>query len=797
MRLQTVYTRFYRAFNFDYLRASDPNPTPDPWDTTHDDRFRPYIHVKIDPEMTCIVGANESGKSQLLDAIEFASGTSEPDDADFCRYSDYFTVVTAPQQPHFGLRFSDLSAKESKKLSEILKAPEASSTNSFHVFHADSGTTRVYISGQCYETPDVSDLYEIFPRVVRINPDIALPNSVPLEYLANADSTAVVTAGTARHLWRSTISPALDNATSIVPLLDDPAALAERMKQLFGLSPASDGMSNAEQQRLNAEMRLAYDLLITVGGIDPGAFHSLRNALARENEGFANGIIGEMNNQLEESLNLAKWWTQDSDFRLTIDVREFHLVFTVRDKTGSNYSFGERSGGLKYFLSYLVQALAHMKRREGPEILLMDEPDAYLSNQGQQDLLRVLREFTIRTQENPGGQVVFVTHSPFLIDKNRADRIRVLDKGTGEEGVRVVHDVGHNRFEPLRTAMGSFVGETVFMGNCNIIVEGVADQVYLAGMSTLLSTEGFSYDECLDLNHVTLVPAGGASGNVPYMTYLARGRGVDKPAVVVLLDGDSRGDDAVRELERAPQGRRRLLKSEYILQIKQNRMPELISDRTGGPLSIEDLIPLDVALKAVQNYAEEVIMEVADDETIRQSIQDSLSSSESGDLLHSLRQALSNSGSELRIEKFPFARHVIAVVKESGQDWEPGKEMRSRFATLFRHLTTMQRQAERERDTRTIVRRVEREKSRFLRDHLAPTRSDLKILLERIEAVVDEEEEGERLLNSIRGIRRDFRLNQDLSQPIQDIGELKSRLQTLQYDELRASQDPRHEPDTP
>ena len=58
-------------------------------------------------------------------------------------------------------------------------------------------------------------------------------------------------------------------------------------------------------------------------------------------------------------------------------------------------------------------------------------PDAYLSNLGQQDLLRVLQEFTTETESAPGGQVVYVTHSPFLIDKNRADRIRVLDKGFG------------------------------------------------------------------------------------------------------------------------------------------------------------------------------------------------------------------------------------------------------------------------------------------------------------------------------------------------------------------------------
>ena len=47
-----------------------------------------------------------------------------------------------------------------------------------------------------------------------------------------------------------------------------------------------------------------------------------------------------------------------------------------------------------YFLSYHVQLLAHQPpEEEKSEILLMDEPDAYLSNQGQQDLLKILERF--------------------------------------------------------------------------------------------------------------------------------------------------------------------------------------------------------------------------------------------------------------------------------------------------------------------------------------------------------------------------------------------------------------------
>ena len=82
-------------------------------------------------------------------------------------------------------------------------------------------------------------------------------------------------------------------------------------------------------------------ILVTVGGIHVSAFVELRKALRNDDEGLANGIVASMNSQLEESLNLSKWWSQDHHFRLGIAVRDFDIVFTIRDRTGSEYSFAE------------------------------------------------------------------------------------------------------------------------------------------------------------------------------------------------------------------------------------------------------------------------------------------------------------------------------------------------------------------------------------------------------------------------------------------------------------------------
>ena len=474
-------------------------------------------------------------------------------------------------------------------------------------------------------------------------------------------------------------------------------------------------------------------------------------------------------------------------------------MFTIQDRTGSSYSFGERSGGLKYFLSYLVQSLAHMKHRTANEILLMDEPDAYLSNQGQQDLLRLLKEFTASTPAVPdGSQVVFVTHSPFLIDKNRADRIRVLDKGAGDEGVRVVRDVGHNRFEPLRTAMGSFVGETIFMGNCNVIVEGIADQVLLAGMSSLLGTRGVDPDERLDLNNVTLVPAGGA-GNVPYMAYLARGRGVEKPAVVVLLDGDKAGDAAAAEIETVLPGGKRLLDPKYIIQITGDSIAGLDgeSEWASGPLEVEDLIPLDVAVAAVESYAHDVGIASFDGKRVRRDAKSHLAESSSAGVFAALTHALTVAQEpRLRLEKFPFAKHVVEVSTRPeafGLSKTSVDTICNRFAILFRHLTERQRQANRERERKSIERRVNREIAQFVGDQRALNKMGLKRLLERIEAVVDEDEAGDELATEIRRLRDGYQLNRDLNEPIDDIAVLKSRLKELVYAERRSSQEPDHQ----
>lgn len=85
MRLSVVYARFFRSLNYDYIKKTRAGYTPAPWDAAPDGDDYPFIKLSLDPAITAVVGANESGKSQLLAAVESGLMGESILRQDFCR----------------------------------------------------------------------------------------------------------------------------------------------------------------------------------------------------------------------------------------------------------------------------------------------------------------------------------------------------------------------------------------------------------------------------------------------------------------------------------------------------------------------------------------------------------------------------------------------------------------------------------------------------------------------------------------------------------------------------------------
>jgi hypothetical protein len=62
---------FVRSFNFDHERKADRKAKPRDWEMVGDGWF-PFVRVDLDAAVTAVVGANESGKSHLVEAVKQA-----------------------------------------------------------------------------------------------------------------------------------------------------------------------------------------------------------------------------------------------------------------------------------------------------------------------------------------------------------------------------------------------------------------------------------------------------------------------------------------------------------------------------------------------------------------------------------------------------------------------------------------------------------------------------------------------------------------------------------------------------
>ncbi|UOZ05689.1 ATP-dependent endonuclease [Amycolatopsis sp. WQ 127309] len=426
----------------------------------------------------------------------------------------------------------------------------------------------------------------------------------------------------------------------------------------------------------------------------------------------------------------------------------------------------------------------------------MDEPDAYLSNAGQQDLLRVLENFAVSDSGVRRDQVVYVTHSPFLINKNAAHRLRVFDKGTQEEGTRVVKDVARTHYEPLRSSLGAYVAETAFISGKNLIVEGVADQVLLAGMSNALRAGGYPSASLLDLNEVTIVPAGSAD-SVPYIAYLARGRDPMKPPCVALLDGDIDGERAAEKLRRSDVNRRPVLDQKYIVRLgvwAASQSPEITGASNFGKIvEIEDLIPPRIAILAARRYAVQVIgSDVEASEVLKEVDLKARVESSSRPLWDELRELFSDKMNGETIDKVGFAREVVAYVEGLDRN-EPRPvgvpALEENFTKLLGELTSLLDSAAIEEAERRRSKRMGRVIRSFIEDYQeGATRSLADARLREIEAALADIASHDVVRQKISSIRRDFHLRQEPNKPIEDYANFTDRLRGLLVQERLASQ---------
>ena len=184
---------------------------------------------------------------------------------------------------------------------------------------------------------------------------------------------------------------------------------------------------------------------------------------------------------------------------------------------------GNRSKGFNWFFSFLVWFKKIQENKDNTYILLLDEPGLNLHAKAQSDLLRFL------TDLSDEYQVLYTTHSPFMIETSKLSQVRtVVEKEDGTHISESVQEKDPNTLFPLQAAIGYDLAQNLFISPKNLIVEGIADLVYLNLLSGILQTMGKAGLK----NDVTIVPVGGADKVATFVSLL-RGNELD---MVCLLD---------------------------------------------------------------------------------------------------------------------------------------------------------------------------------------------------------------------------------------------------------------------
>ncbi len=327
-------------------------------------------------------------------------------------------------------------------------------------------------------------------------------------------------------------------------------------------------LQNTPETQFDTGERTALALL-RLAGVDSQEFAETEYEARRAAlEAAANEITDEV----------FEFWSQNDSLRVDFDAdftappepghpstrtAPFLDIRIWNDRHRVSLNFSERSTGFVWFFSFLSY-FSEFRNQDESLILLLDEPGMGLHAAAQGDLLRFIDERLASDH-----QVIYTTHSPFMVNPTKLDKARTVEDKDGE-GTKIsaeVLSVSRDTLFPLQASLGYHITQTLFVGEDNLVVEGPADILYLQIVSNHLRDEGRT---ALDPRWV-IVPVGGVDKIPTFIALLGT-----QLNIAVLLDVAAGGNPRIDSMVT-----RRIL--------ERNKVFPLTQITGGNEADIEDL----------------------------------------------------------------------------------------------------------------------------------------------------------------------------------------------------------------
>jgi len=320
--------------------------------------------------------------------------------------------------------------------------------------------------------------------------------------------------------------------------------------------------------------RIAVLSIFRLAGYDQ---EQIPNIFKNKTETDYENIFNEISTKVTEEIRKA--WPPNPNIEIKITYKTDHLLINIKEP-GYSIEPKYRSEGLQWFLAFLIGILAQAKEIKD-YIILIDEPALHLHPGGQKAVLSLINELAIN------NQIIYSTHSPFMVDKRFPERVRFLikDTKTGYSLTKVEKPTKENilRDPLLRQALGYTVTDLSYLSEQNILVEGYLEKKILEIIVNKFVKEG-KINETIDLNNTGLIDCAGA-GEISKHARLYKNSSL---LCVSIYDSDKPGKSA----------------KNANIQNKIQSEEEIISvDQINKDFkTIEDLLPKDVYVKSIKEY---------------------------------------------------------------------------------------------------------------------------------------------------------------------------------------------------
>lgn len=283
-----------------------------------------------------------------------------------------------------------------------------------------------------------------------------------------------------------------------------------------------------------------------------------------------------------------EFWKQNQDLDVEFDLKTdakdvspynhgINLYIRIKNRRhGVTVPFDQRSKGFIWFFSFLVWFDAVQSRAETEEalVLLLDEPGLNLHALAQADFLSYIRELSEQ------HQIIYTTHSPFMVDSARLEDIRVVEDRV-KEGTKLTSDLAGSSNEsvfPLQAALGYSIAQNLFIAKKNVLIEGPTDLIVLQHVAALLEAKGK-----VGLGDAILVPVGGLDKLATFVALL----GSNKLKLAVLHDRASAPHQKLEDLIR-----QKLIERKRVLDFA------MFLDTSPSEADLEDLLPPEAYISA-------------------------------------------------------------------------------------------------------------------------------------------------------------------------------------------------------